>query len=231
MCGRFTLTTPPSVLARELEVEVPPDLAPRYNAAPGQDVLTLWHPAGAARALRPRRWGLVPHWADDARIGARLVNARAETAAAKPAFRDAVRLRRCLVPADGFYEWSGAVRGPRQPHHVALASGGVFAIAALFERWRGGEGAWLESCVLLTVPPNDAIRSLHDRMPAILPRAHWEAWLDPEQRDAEPALALLAPWSGEPLVPRPVARRVNSVEHDDPGCLAPPDLGPLFAPR
>ena len=230
MCGRFTLTTPPSVLARELEVEVPPELAPRYNAAPGQDITTLWHPAGGPRALRARRWGLVPHWADDPRIGSRLVNARAESAAAKPAFREAVRLRRCLVPADGFYEWAGAAgRGPRLPHHVALASGRVFAIAGLYERWRAGGGDWLESCTLLTVAPNAQIRALHDRMPAILPRDAWEAWLDPAQHDAAQALALLAPWSGEAIRVHRVGLRVNSVDHDDPECLAPPDLGPLFA--
>ena len=230
MCGRFTLTTPPSVLVRELELEAPPDLAPRYNAAPGQDVATLWHPSGAPRALRLRRWGLVPHWARDPRIGARLVNARAETAASKPAFREALRLRRCLVPADGFYEWSaGSGRGPRVPYHVALAGGSLFAIAGLFERWRAADGAWLETCTLLTVPSNEEVRRLHDRMPALLPRAAWAPWLDPEQRDAAPALALLAPWSGEPLVARPVGRRVNDVANDDPECLEPPTLGPLFA--
>jgi putative SOS response-associated peptidase YedK len=112
---------------------------------------------------------------------------------------------------------------------VALASGSLFAIAGLFERWRAADGAWLESCTLLTVAPSEAIRRLHDRMPALLPRDAWEAWLDPERRDAARAVALLAPWSGEPLVARAVGRRVNDVANDDPECLAPPDLGPLFA--
>ena len=228
MCGRFTLTTPPSVLARELEVEVPPDLAPRYNAAPGQDVATVWRRAGGPRALRQRRWGLVPLWARDPRIGVRLVNARAETAATRPAFRDALRLRRCLVPADGFYEWAASGRGPRQPYHIAFADQTVFAIAGLFERWRAEDGSWLESCVLLTVPPNATIQPLHDRMPAILPRSAWAPWLDPEQRDPARALELLVPWVGEPLEARRVGTQVNRPEHDSPDCLAPPALGPLF---
>jgi putative SOS response-associated peptidase YedK len=221
VCGRFTLTTPPSVLARELELEAAPDLAPRFNVAPGQDVATLWRPPSASRALRLRRWGLVPHWARDVRIGSRLVNARAETAAEKPAFREALRLRRCLVPADGFYEWAGAGRGPRQPYHIAFADRKLFAIAGLFERWRAEAGEWLESCVLLTVAANEQIRPLHDRMPAILPRPDWEAWLDPELRDPARVGALLKPWAGEPFAPRPVSRRVNRTEHDDPECLAP----------
>src|SRR5262249_15460116 len=228
VCGRFTLTTPPSVLAREFQLDAVPDLAPRYNAARGQDVATIWQAAGAPRALRLRRWGLVPHWAPDPGIGARLVNARAESAGSKPAFRDALRLRRCLVPADGFYEWAGSGRGPRRPFHLALTSGALFAIAGLFERWRGEDGAWLESCTLLTVPPNDQVRPLHDRMPAILPREAWAPRPDPQQPAGARALALLAPWAGELLAPRPVGRRVNDVGHDDPECLAAPGLGPLF---
>jgi putative SOS response-associated peptidase YedK len=217
------LTTPREVLARAFELDDVPDLAPRWNAAPGQDVATVWRPRAGRRELRLRRWGLVPGWAQDRRIGSRLVNARAETAAAKPAFRDALRRRRCLVPADGFYEWGAGApgSGPRQPYHIALPGRAPFAIAGLFERWRAEDGLWLETCVLLTVPANDRIRGLHDRMPAILAPGDFELWLDPAVQDPGRALPLLAPWAGAQLELRPVSRRVNKPEHDDPECIAP----------
>jgi putative SOS response-associated peptidase YedK len=223
VCGRFTLTTPREVLARAFELDEVPELAPRFNAAPGQDVATVWRPREGRRELRLRRWGLVPHWAQDRRIGSRLVNARAETAAVKPAFRDALRWRRCLVPADGFYEWGpgAAGSGPRQPYHIALPGGVPFAIAGLFERWRAEDGAWLETCTLLTVAANERIRPVHDRMPAILGSADFELWLDPAVQDPRRVEPLLVPWAGAGLELRPVSRRVNKPEHDDAECLAP----------
>jgi putative SOS response-associated peptidase YedK len=223
MCGRFTLTTPREVLVRvfDLDPASVPELAPRWNVAPGQDVVTLEERPDGGRELRMRRWGLVPRWARDARIGSRLINARAETAAERPAFREALRLRRCVVPADGFFEWAGARSGPRQPFHVALPDGSPFAIAALHERWRSEAGSWLETCVLLTVPADERVRSLHDRMPAILAPGDLEPWLDPALRDPRRARSLLVPWSGVELALRPVSRRVNDPEHDDPACIAP----------
>src|SRR5262249_20322783 len=145
VCGRFTLTTPPSVLARELEVEVPPDLAPRYNAAPGQDVATVWRRAGGPRALRQRRWGLVPLWARDPRTRPGAARPAPGPAARPPPSGAGLRLPPCLAPADGFYEWAASGRGPRQPYHIAFADQTVFAIAGLFERWRAEDGSWLES--------------------------------------------------------------------------------------
>jgi putative SOS response-associated peptidase YedK len=223
VCGRFTLTTSREVLARTFELDSAPELAPRFNAAPGQDVATVWTTREGRRELRLRRWGLVPSWARDRRIGSRLVNARAETAAERAAFRDALRRRRCLVPADGFYEWSAGApgSGPRQPHHVALPARAPFAIAGLFERWRGEDGAWLETCVLLTVAANESIRGLHDRMPAILGPGDFELWLDPRVRDPRRVEPLLVPWAGPELEVRAVSRRVNQTEHDDPECMAP----------
>jgi len=181
MCGRFTLTARPEVLARAFALEDVPELAPRWNAAPGQDVATVARTLEGRRELRMLRWGLVPGWARDRRIGSRLINARAETAAVRPAFREALRLRRCVVPADGFYEWAGGgpSSGRRQPHYIALPDRAPFAIAGLFERWRGEDDAWLETCALLTVAANDRVRALHDRMPAILAERDLEAWLDP----------------------------------------------------
>ncbi len=223
MCGRFTLTTSREVLARAFDLGDVEALEPRFNVAPGQQILTVWQTSEGRRELRRRRWGLVPHWARDAKIGSRLVNARAETAAEKPAFRSALRQRRCLVPADGFYEWSARVPGvgDRQPYYLALPGREPFGIAGLFERWDAEDGSVLESCVLLTVAANDRVRPLHDRMPAILQREDHALWLDPTLRDAHRAQALLRPWIGAELEVRPVSRRVNRPEHDDPACIEP----------
>ena len=221
MCGRFTLTTSREVLARAFDLDEPPALPPRFNVAPGQDVATVWQTPEGRRELRPRRWGLVPHWARDAKIGSRLINARAETAAEKPAFRTALRQRRCLVPADGFYEWGAGGAGDRQPYYLSLPAREPFGIAGLFERWQAEDGSQLESCVLLTVPANERIRPLHDRMPAILRREDYPLWLDPAERDAKRVQALLAPWTGSELELRAVSRRVNRPANDDPRCIEP----------
>lgn len=227
MCGRFTLTTPPEEIARVFELDAVPDLVPRYNVAPTQDVSTVQAGAAGGRELRTRRWGLVPHWAKDPRIGARLINARSETVAAKPSFRDAFRHRRCLVPADGFYEWTGTGRGARQPHHVRRPDRGPFAIAGLHERWRTEDGSWLETCTLITVAANSRLSPLHNRMPAILSPEHWDGWLDPEAPSTETLVSLLVPRPDSELEYTAVSRRVNRPQFDDPDCLAPPEPEPL----
>jgi putative SOS response-associated peptidase YedK len=221
VCGRFTLTASREVLARAFDLGDVPELEPRFNVAPGQPIPTVWQTPEGRRELRARRWGLVPHWARDARIGSRLVNARAETAAEKPAFRSALRQRRCLVPADGFYEWSGSGPADRQPYYLSLPGREPFGIAGLFERWDAEDGSVLESCVLLTVAANERVRPLHDRMPAILRREDHAPWLDPTLRDAHRVQALLLPWAGAELDVRPVSRRVNRPQHDDPACIEP----------
>jgi len=227
VCGRFTLTTRREALVEAFAIDEPgPELAPRWNVAPGQDVATVGRTPDGRRELRLRRWGLVPGFAADPRIASRLVNARAETAAVRPAFRDALRLRRCLVPADGFYEWAarGPGRAPRQPYHIARPDGAPFPIAGLYERWRSEQGAWLETCVLLTVPASDRVRPVHDRMPLILAERDLEAWLDPAIRDPRRLAPLLAPFAGDLLL-RPVGLRVNRTENDDAGCLAALEAG------
>src|SRR5262245_50952465 len=226
MCGRFTLTTRREVLARAFALDEVQELAPRWNAAPGQDVATIQQSPEGRRQLRLRRWGLVPFFAPDPRIGSRLINARAETAAVRPAFREAFRLRRCAVPADGFYGWAAeAGSRRRQPYYIALPDRAPFAIAGLFERWRAEDGTWLESCALLTVAANERVRPLHDRMPAILAAGDLEAWLDPALREPARLRELLAPFAGAELELRRVGDRVNRPEHDDPGCIAAPEPG------
>ena len=221
MCGRFTLTASPEVVERAFGLDETPQLRPRFNIAPGQDVATIQQGEGGRSVLALRRWGLVPFWAKDAKIGARLINARAETLDAKPSYREAFRRRRCLVPADGFYEWAAAGRGPRQPHWVARTDGACFAIAGLYERWKSPQGEWLETCTLITTDANERLRTIHDRMPVILEPADYALWLDSRLREPERLRALLRPQPGEDFELRAVSRRVNHPDHDDPACIAP----------
>ena len=221
MCGRFTLTSTPDELARRFGLDAPPVLAPRYNIAPGQDVLAVRARAEGGRVATPLRWGLVPAWSDpaSAAAGGPLINARAETAATRPAFHDAYRARRCIVPASGFYEW--ASRGDfRQPYWIAPGDGAPWGIAGLWERWTAPDGARLESCALLTTAANARIADLHDRMPAILAPADYAAWLDPVL-DTTALAELLAPLASDTLELRPVGTRVNRVENDDAALLEP----------
>lgn len=222
MCGRFTLTAPPAQIADAFDLDEVPDLRPRFNVAPGQAIATVRQAPEGGRVLEERRWGLVPRWAKDPKIGARLINARAETAAEKPAFRTAFRRRRCLVPADGFYEWAKAPRGPKQPHHLRRRDRGLFAIAGLWERWRGSDGSELETCTLLTTVANPTVAPIHDRMPVILAPERWEVWLDPALEDVDVLAPLLVPEPADRLEAQPVGLRVNRPEHDDAACLAPP---------
>lgn len=232
MCGRFTLTRSAEEVARafgpDVEVRLPEPLRrPRYNIAPGQEAAVVEPaPGPRARVLRPRRFGLVPAWARDPRIGNRLINARAETVDRKPAFRTAFRRSRCLVPADGFYEWQRREAGPRQPYHVRIRGGEVFGMAGLAERWQGEDGAVLETFAIITTEAPEPLASIHDRMPVILPREVHGLWLDPELRDPASLRPLLRPFPAEWIEFRPVSRRVNSPTHDDPRCLAPPEPAP-----
>jgi len=217
MCGRYTLTT----TVRDLE-EILPGLeaeehaAPRYNIAPTQDVAIVAN--DAPNRLVRVRWGLVPRWAKDASIGNKLINARAETLGEKPSFRDAFRKRRCLVLADGFYEWrkvAGSTR--KQPVRVTLRDRRAFAMAGLWEEWRSPEGP-LRSCTIITTAANDALRELHDRMPVILPVEAQAAWIAGEALTPDQLAPLLVPTS-EPLELREVSTRVNNPLHDAPDCL------------
>ena len=171
------------------------------------------------RELAWLRWGLVPAWAKDPAMGARLINARAETAAEKPAFRAAMRARRCLVVADGFYEWQRTGRA-KQPHFFQLRGGRPFAFAGLWEAWRRPDNAPLETCTLLTTEANELVRPIHDRMPVILPRTAYDAWLDPAVASPDTLAPLLAPYPSGEMEARAVSPFVNSPTHDSPECIA-----------
>ena len=225
MCGRFTMTVVPEFLLGHFEIEtIPIVMEPRYNVAPTQVIPAVRIPApGAARELAPLRWGLVSAWAKDPSIGNKMINARAEEAAGKPAFRAAYAARRCIIPADGFYEWRRE-GSKRQPFYFRLRDGGLFGMAGLWERWRNpGDpgGAPLEPWPLLTVRAHELVAGVHDRMPAILPPADYAAWLDPENRDAAALRELTRPFPAEAMTRHAVDTRVNRPSEDDPRCIAP----------
>jgi putative SOS response-associated peptidase YedK len=221
MCGRFTLTDPDADLAVQFNLPEIPDLAPRYNIAPTQPVAAVrLNVESAAREMVLFHWGLIPFWAKDPGIGARMINARAETAAEKPAFRAAFKRRRCLVVADGFYEWQKQ-DGPKQPFFIYLHDRRPFAFAGLWEHWEGGDGSVVESCTLLTTQPNELVRPLHNRMPVILHPRDYDLWLDLEVQDAARLQPLLRPFPSAEMEAHAVSRRVNRPENDDPAIVEP----------
>lgn len=220
MCGRMVLTRSASEIAEAFELETVLELQPRYNVAPSQLVPAVRALEGGARSLAMLRWGLIPSWAKDRSIGNRLINARSETAAEKPSFRVALRRRRCIVPADGFYEWKG--KAPAIPHLFRAADGGLLAIAGLYEEWTDREsGEVIESCTLLTTESNLTVRAVHDRMPVLLePRDH-SLWLDPDETRAEAVLGLLVPSPPDRLVGTEVSTFVNDPRNEDARCIEP----------
>lgn len=221
MCGRFTIAAQRERIATALPgITVGEWYGPRYNVAPSQAVPAVLN--DGTHALRWIRWGLVPSWARDTAIGSRLINARSETLAEKPAFRAPLERRRCLVLADGFFEWA-TVPGQKAkvPYYIQLKSRSPFAFAALWDRWRDPEGQDLLSCTLITTAPNELIRSIHDRMPAILPPAHFAAWLDPRPVAVEQVRALLQPYPADAMQLHAVSTAVNRPVFDDPSCIAP----------
>jgi len=232
MCGRFTSTTGPDELARWFAADRAgvDDLGEDFNVTPTREVYIVRD--DGRRRLDTARWGLVPQWAADPSVGARLINARSETASTKPSFRAAFRKRRCLVPTDGFYEWA-PVPGTRrkQPYHFRSSDGGPLAFAGLWEQWRTSaepEGPELRTCAILTGPPNAVVAPVHDRMPIILDTEAWSIWLDPTIEDADVLQRLLVPAPDDRLVSWPVSREVNDVRRHDESLVRPldePDLG------
>ena len=212
MCGRYSLTTPMEAIAQLFALDSRANLPARYNIAPTQDVPVVRVGPEGAHELIQVRWGLVPAWAKDIKIGARMINARAETVATR--FKATFEQRRCLVVADGFYEWLKRPDGAKQPYHITLADKAVFAFAGLWERWRTPEGDPLLSCSIITTTPNERVAPIHDRMPVILAPADHGAWL------AAPDAALLRPFPADAMTATAVSSRVNNVDNDDAACLA-----------
>jgi len=218
MCGRFSLIVDASVLAGVFEIDPPKNLKPRFNIAPTQTIPIVRAGREQPREWAEVRWGLVPSWAKDAKIGARMINARGETVAEKPSFRSAVKTRRCLIPADGFYEWV-KTDGGKKPHYIHFADGRAFAFAGLWERWSKGGGQPLDTCTIITTTPNDIVAGLHDRMPVIMAPDHFTEWLEPDPLAPDRLQDLLAPYRAADMEAYPVSTHVNKPANDDPECV------------
>ncbi len=215
MCGRFTLSQPVEAIASVFQLNEVPKLEPRYNIAPTQLVPTLHKTEQNERQFQMLRWGLIPSWAKDPAIGAKLINARAETVAEKPSFRSAFRHRRCLVIADGFYEWRRQ-EGKKQPFYFRLQNEQPFAFAGLWEHWQDPNGEVIDSCTIITTEANEILQPIHDRMPVILNPNDYDLWLDPTVEKPEQLQQLLQPYSSRAMTSYPVSTKVNKPTNDTP---------------
>ena len=229
MCGRYRMSRRKQLVEEYFgAVSDEDEWDPRYNIAPSQPVVTIRQDARQPiRTLSMMRWGLVPSWAKDPSIGYKTINARAETVATTPSFREPFRSQRCLIPADGFYEWRRNGK-TKQPYCFEVNGGELFAFAGLWDQWRDRQGDVIESCTILTTTPNSLLSDIHDRMPAILIADNYDLWLDPGFRDLASVSRMLKPF--EPTLMRryPVSTRVNQVQNDDAECTKPveADLSP-----
>lgn len=216
MCGRYAFFSPAEAVRRTFALDEVPELEPRYNIAPTQDVPSVRAGEEGARAFVMLHWGLVPKWAKERAIGNRMINARSETLAEKPSFRDAFRKRRCLVLADGWYEWQVAPGG-KQPWFIRMKDARPFAFAGLWERWKDpADGGMLDSCAIVTTDASQSIRKIHDRMPAVLAESDWDRWLDTAFSDTDKLSELLHPFEPKALQAWPVSRLVNAPKNQGP---------------
>jgi len=220
MCGRFTLTADVAALQETFPwLNIPVEMTPRYNIAPTQPVAVV--PNDGKNQLDFYTWGLIPSWAKDPLIGSRMINARAETLAEKPAFRAAFRRRRCLILADGFYEWQQAKGTSKIPMYIRLVSGEPFAFAGLWEIWNSSDGSTILSCAIITTQPNELMEKIHNRMPVILPPDAYPIWLDPDEQNPSRLSSLLHPYPADEMQAYAVSRFVNSPSNDSPQCILP----------
>ena len=228
MCGRYRLSRRKQIIEEHFDtVSGEEDWSPRYNIAPTQSVPVIrQNPKEAIRELAMMRWGLIPSWAADSSGAAKMINARSETASTRPAFRDAFRSRRCLIPADGFYEWLRSGKA-KQPYCFEVNAGKLFAFAGLWERWKDAGGNWVKTCSILTTTANAVISPIHDRMPVILVPDSYDLWLDPGMKNVDAASDLLKPYDARAMRGLPVSTRINQVANDDAECSVPVELAPI----
>ncbi len=221
MCGRFVLVAPGRLVTEHFQVGDQPDLEPRYNIAPSQGIAAVrFDPESGDRRLAVLKWGLIPSWAKDKKIGYKMINARGETVADKPAFRAAFRHRRCLIPASGFYEWKREKRN-KQPYYFQMKHGRLFAFAGLWESWKSPEEEIIESCTIITTEANALLESIHDRMPVIIHEADYEQWLNIRNQDKGELRQFLRPFPAEEMQTHPVTAAVNSPSNDCAECIKP----------
>jgi putative SOS response-associated peptidase YedK len=220
MCGRYKLTAKERWLSEYFNIPAEDiEWAARWNVAPTDEVATIRQDRDEPkRVFAKMRWGLIPYWAKDASIGAKTINAVCETAAEKPVFRESMRKRRCLIPADGFYEWKQIGRKKKQAYNIGMKDDGLFAFAGLWDRWKDGSGNVIESCTILTTEANSLLKPIHNRMPVILHPDDYDLWLDPGVTDPARVADLLKPFDAQQMRVYPVSSAVNSVKNDSPEC-------------
>ena len=220
MCGRFTLQAPEMLIRKAFNLRnaVQLNLQPRYNIAPSQDI-SIIRDAEEGHALTLARWGLIPHWSKEPKTKYSTINARIETVAEKPTYRTPFRSRRCLIPADGFYEWK-MVNGHKIPHYIHMRKGGVFAFAGIWDRWEGN-GETLDSCSIIVMPSNEVMKPLHERMPAIIAPTHYDLWLDPRITEKDEIMGFLNSAPSGSLKYYPISPWVNLPKHNDERCIRP----------
>jgi putative SOS response-associated peptidase YedK len=225
MCGRYRLSRRKQIIEEHFETaDWQEDWSPRYNVAPTQPIPVIrQHPKEPVRQISLMKWGLIPNWARDASIANSTINARSETAATKPAFRDPLRYRRCLIPADGFYEWLRTSTS-KQPYCFEVNDGELFAFAGLWDGWKNAEGQWIKTCSILTTVPNAVTATVHDRMPVILDRESYDLWLDPGMQNVAVISELLKPYDARLMRSYPISTRINHVANDDEDCSRPVEL-------
>jgi putative SOS response-associated peptidase YedK len=225
VCGRYRLSRRKQIIAEHFDCgSEEPDGTPRYNIAPTQPVPVIrQNSKEPVRELALMKWGLIPSWSRDASGAARMINARSESASTKPAFRDALKSRRCLIPADGFYEWMRTGKA-KQPYCFEVGEGELFAFARIWDRWRDPSGQWVQSCSILTTTPNAVTAAVHDRMPVILDPDAYDVWLDPGMQNVAAASELLKPYDARLVRCYPVSIRINNVVNDDAECSAPVEV-------
>ncbi len=217
MCGRYTLTIDIKTIAEKFGVPASLETSPRYNIAPTQEVVTIMRNGTSHLALL--RWGLIPSWAKEESIGSRMINARAESLAEKPSFKGLLRSKRCLIVADGFYEWKQE-NNYKTPMYITLKNGEPFAFAGLWDQWKSPDGQQVRSCTIITTEPNDVLAPIHNRMPAILLPGAYEDWLNPDMRDEQALSHWLAPYPAEEMTVRAVSRLVNDAKREGSELIA-----------
>lgn len=220
MCGRYSQRQSAEIIAQAFQIDNVPVLKPRYNIAPTQSVATVLQTSKSARQFKMLHWGLIPNWAKDTKISSKLINARSETVAEKPSFRSAFRQRRCLVLADGFYEWQQQENKQKQPFYFRMSDETPFAFAGLWEHWQDKNSEQvIESCTILTTEANDLMQSVHNRMPVILEAKDYDLWLDPDVKNAELLQPLLHPYPADTMTTFPVSKAVNKPSNDTAECI------------
>ena len=220
MCGRFVLEASPDQLMDAYRLTSPPVLNHRYNIAPSQQVVAVRQNKAETRELVQLRWGLIPSWAKDTSIGHKMINARSETAYEKPSFKQALRTRRCLIPANGFYEWE-KVGKEKIPHYIRLRGGDLMAMAGLWESWKSPTGELIETCTVLTTTANALVKKIHDRMPVLLHNDEFNRWLSRDNNDIANLAELFLPYPSDLLEEYVVSNTVNHVSTDSPACILP----------